>query len=101
MSSSNSLNSLPEQEGSDNSDKTHYAVLSLGRPEDSESLAQAHSSQEMSVESVESVEETTGQHSSSTTSEGSGESFITSSSGVQLPQGLARSASQESTGMTI
>ena len=53
------------------------------------------SSQEMNVESVEDVP---GQHSSSATSEGSGESFITSSSGVQLPQELVRSASQESTG---
>ena len=58
-------------------------------------MAQASSSQEMNVESVEEVP---GQHSSSATSEGSGESFITSSSGVQLPQELVRSASQESTG---
>ena len=58
-------------------------------------MTQARSSQEMNVESVE---EAPGQHSSSATSEGSGESFITSSSGVQLPQELVRSASQESTG---
>ena len=68
----------------------------IGRPEgSSESLTQAHGSQEMTVESLE---EPPGQHSSSATSEGSGESFITSSSGVQLPQELVRSASQESTG---
>ena len=48
------------------------------------------------MESIE--EEGTGQNSSSATSEGSGESFITSSSGAQLPQEMVRSASQESTG---
>jgi len=50
----------------------------------------------MSMESIE--EEGTGQNSSSATSEGSSESFITSSSGAQLPQEMVRSASQESTG---
>lgn len=87
-SSSNSLNSLPEQE-----------AVTERRSEDGESLTQARSSsQEMNVESVEDVP---GQHSSSATSEGSGESFITSSSGVQLPQELVRSASQESTDDSI
>ena len=67
-----------------------------GIPDSSSQAALDASSSQMSMESIE--EEGTGQNSSSATSEGSGESFITSSSGAQLPQEMVRSASQESTG---
>ncbi|XP_065883697.1 WD repeat-containing protein 26-like isoform X2 [Dysidea avara] len=87
-----------EQEGTSTSPSSDQETISERRPEGNDSSSQAlggSSSQEMSMESIE--EEGTGQNSSSATSEGSGESFITSSSGAQLPQEMVRSASQEST----
>ena len=91
--------------GLQNSRCTFICIPSFpaGRTEGNDSSSQTlgggggSSSQEMSMESIE-EEEGTGQNSSSATSEGSGESFITSSSGAQLPQEMVRSASQESTG---